>query len=725
NYNSRDQFLVHTDPTGNRFNYLYNDYGQVRRIKKGKNLLSLFTYGTSGGQNGQVWKEKHAILPLGQGLGFTNTTNHFDAFGRNTGITRTSPYGTTSTSSSLDNGDRPISTTRNGNGVGAVYNFENDLYGRNYITHQSIGLNYTEKINHSELSQSNDWVSRVRQGGNANPLHQIDYGYNIKGWITSIGACAGNPVEPPSGGGDPKESLDNQWGSIEVRYNMDDICSQKATQIEITWNAFSGDVNNPTSEVIDKSVDLFGLPALNQSLPHVDVIQYQGPVDPTDMAGQILNRLTNPNGPGNPSANCMLSLESEFGAYIGKVIEDKFVKDPLPPGQDPGGFVPATIFGITLQYENPLGNATPQWNGNISSMQWCTALGETYTYEFGYDHINRLISSETNHANRYGTSYSYDKVGNIETIQRFGVIGEFPEGFSYGLMDNLEYTYTGNILNKVDESANHEYGFKTASKGYGYDGNGNMTSAGDVDIQYTVTNMPHHFTSDNNTILVTYDAAGNKLRKQTPDYVKTYYGPIEFKDGAFEAIYHDQGRTIPSNGGFRTEYNIKDHLGSVRVTYSDINGDGTIDYDTELLQENHYYPFGMVWDGTRLMPDPPNEVNPYQYNGKELTEEIGLDWLDYGFRWYDPSIGRWSAVDPLAELAPNLTPYRYGFNNPIRFTDPFGLYEEGEAKRQRRKAKKAGLEVGEIYESNGEWGFNVIDGDDSYSSFNKDFSGKP
>ncbi len=42
---------------------------------------------------------------------------------------------------------------------------------------------------------------------------------------------------------------------------------------------------------------------------------------------------------------------------------------------------------------------------------------------------------------------------------------------------------------------------------------------------------------------------------------------------------------------------------------------------------------------------------------------------------YDATLGRWFVVDPLAEKSPDLTPYRFGFNNPIRYFDIAGLYE--------------------------------------------------
>jgi len=49
---------------------------------------------------------------------------------------------------------------------------------------------------------------------------------------------------------------------------------------------------------------------------------------------------------------------------------------------------------------------------------------------------------------------------------------------------------------------------------------------------------------------------------------------------------------------------------------------------------------------------------------------------DYGARFYMPDIGRWGVIDPLAEKHPEMTPFRYSFNNPINATDPTGLLEE-------------------------------------------------
>lgn len=49
--------------------------------------------------------------------------------------------------------------------------------------------------------------------------------------------------------------------------------------------------------------------------------------------------------------------------------------------------------------------------------------------------------------------------------------------------------------------------------------------------------------------------------------------------------------------------------------------------------------------------------------------------MDYGFRNYDSQIGRWHSPDPVSHWAENLSPYRYGLNNPVRYIDLLGLWE--------------------------------------------------
>ena len=84
---------------------------------------------------------------------------------------------------------------------------------------------------------------------------------------------------------------------------------------------------------------------------------------------------------------------------------------------------------------------------------------------------------------------------------------------------------------------------------------------------------------------------------------------------------------------------MKDHLGNTRVGFI---ADGAV---TSGEQDYHYYPFGMDFTGLEKF----NSENKFKYNGKELQEDLGLDWYDYGARYYNPELAIFHTIDPKAE----------------------------------------------------------------------------
>ena len=114
-----------------------------------------------------------------------------------------------------------------------------------------------------------------------------------------------------------------------------------------------------------------------------------------------------------------------------------------------------------------------------------------------------------------------------------------------------------------------------------------------------------------------------------------------------------------------------DHLGNIRLSYSDSDGNGTIS-QSEIIEENNYYPFGLKHKGYNSVITSTNPAQDYKYNGKELNDELWLNTYDFGARNYNPALGRWMNIDPLSARYDSNSPYNFTINNPIYFVDPDG-----------------------------------------------------
>jgi len=368
------------------------------------------------------------------------------------------------------------------------------------------------------------------------------------------------------------------------------------------------------------------------------------------------------------------------------------------------------LFAMKLHYKNgdPLlhtdytGGANSNWNGNITMLEWQVNNTAHRMYGFFYDGRNQLRRGEsgtrTNNAaspvlnTNYKTDYTYDNAGlssNLKTVTRRGLLSGTS---TFGIIDQMTYTYnTAGQLTQIGEAGSSTKGFKTPGLGsytYTYDLNGNMSRDNhkNMTVAYNHLNLPRLVLFDNgNEIRLTYTAAGEKITKFTAantgvETTQNYVSGIEYNGIAVEAVYHEEGRLVPNGTAWHYEYTLKDHLGNSRVMFR-ANG-----ATAQLLQENHYYPFGMEMEGAWTAQV--GTENKYQYNGKELVEDFGWNWSDYGARGYDASVGRWWSVDPMAEAYHSLSVYHYGLNNPIANVDLFGMMSSNPNDIYKERAEK-------------------------------------
>jgi RHS repeat-associated protein len=550
-------------------------------------------------------------------------------------------------------------------------------------------------------------------------LQSLDYTYNPRGWLTGINRANltnNNIYIQNEVNLDDKEKIDGmQVDSIWIEIKRtDDGRGNYAVELQIDdkKNLRVSDVQNPgstrTIEVNENMIDLYleNEPAeqyiynqlqgyhntdLDFELSQILFDEYCDTEELLDsIQSMVISQLSGQGITDSTPQNIIANIVREFISYkVGIVYfnEDK-----------------GDLFGMDIKYEK---GPIPQFNGNISSVIWQSKENNPgqRRFDYNYDRKNRLLNADyailennswtgSTENGRYSVSnLMYDENGNIIYLYRNGAQAYQSGTYTWGQIDALSYNYQGNKLNYINDVAPnsqeysmpdfHEYSTSTSSE-YSYDDNGNMivdANKGITSIQYNHLNLPTEisFGSDYK-ICYFYDALGRKLTKKVFENSilqnqSDYIGSHIYKNSTLETINTPEGRIVKNGTTFEPQYFIKDYLDNIRLVIEQ----DLVDQLPDVVQEDHYYPFGMKLAGLSYASGTENKYlyqsKEYQddlvdNNGSQTGGEIYLNWYDFSARQFDSQLARWHVPDPLNQYA---TPYSGMGNNPIILIDPTGL----------------------------------------------------
>lgn len=388
------------------------------------------------------------------------------------------------------------------------------------------------------------------------------------------------------------------------------------------------------------------------------------------------------------------------------------------------------IDNATLEYpttNNRLKRVSDQFSSPGFAQDVETQPVDNYTY----DAIGNLIRDAQQDVdvvwNPYGkvltvtrgdhhTEFGYDAAGNRVSKKRVNASGLATT--NYYVRDA-----SGNIMavyEKIEQAGSEAETVLTELPIYGSDRLGNYINPVSLAGSTAVPLLPGEVRITSNTVKEQYE---NLSYLVDPGVQLTLAGGFTYTSSAatgntFVVRVGEMGSGVPATEHLYTrrlnsrQYELKDHLGNIRNVISDvklsvITGTTPGSYEPEVTSVMNYYPFGMEQPGRMWSA---SGKYRYGFNGKEKDDngEWGSANYDYGFRIYNPSIGRFLSVDPLTPSYPMLTPYQFAGNSPIMFIDLDGL-EPASPRYQWNSTNIKDYGYGKMFKVEGYWVFEQTD----------------
>lgn len=254
---------------------------------------------------------------------------------------------------------------------------------------------------------------------------------------------------------------------------------------------------------------------------------------------------------------------------------------------------------------------------------------------------------------------------------------------------SLSYNAAGNILSKTGVGS-YTYGSLTVrphavtaagGQTYTYDANGNQTAGDGRTISYTTADQASVITKGSHRVEFSYGSDRERYKRidklNSAITSTTYYvGNVEIiYQGSTEERRRELGYALhhyfPNTSVVRTDYLLRDHLGSVDVV---------LDQSGLLVDEASFDAFGNRrdpgdWRINMAGINPLAGISNRGYTGHEQVDTTGV--VHMNGRIYDPRLGRFLQADPFVQAPDNsqsLNRYSYVLNNPVSYTDPSGYF---------------------------------------------------